>query len=149
MEKSVYIIKPEAVAHREQIRALIRGAGLRVANHKLAVFPEHALEALYPDMQENLHAATLHYFGIGPSEIGIVEGENAINRLSQLAGEDVNPAKCAPGTIREQYGFKNPVKWRNAIYFLNGLHRSKNTTEVERDLELFSSLADEVGAQRA
>jgi nucleoside diphosphate kinase len=149
MERSVYIIKPEAVAHRERIRALIQQAGLRVVAHKLMVLPQHALDLLYSGMDDDLHAATLHYFGIGPSEIGIVEGENAISRLNQLVGADVNPMRCAPDTIRGRYGFKNPVKWRTAVYFLNGLHRSKNADEANRDMELFNILTGTVDAQQA
>lgn len=140
MERSVYIIKPEAVAHRERIRSLIRDAGLRVAAHKLVVLPTHAIESLYPDMETDLHAATLHYFGVGPSEIGIVEGMDAVKRLNHIAGEFVDPTKCQPSTIRASYGFKIPVRWRSATYFLNGLHRSKDAKEVARDLALFDSL---------
>lgn len=141
MERSVYIIKPEAVAHRERIRSRIHDAGLRVVAHKVVVLPTHAIESLYPDMEADLHAATLHYFGVGPSEIGIVEGDDAIKRLNQVAGDFVDPAKCPPSTIRASYGFKSPVKWRSAIYFLNGIHRSKDANEVARDLALFDSLS--------
>lgn len=140
MERSVYIIKPEAVAHRERIRSRIRDVGLRVAAHKLVVLPTQAIESLYPEMGADLHAATLHYFGVGPSEIGIVEGVDAIKRLNQIAGEFVDPTKCAPDTIRGSYGFKSPVKWQSAVYFLNAVHRSKDAGEVARDLALFDSL---------
>jgi len=142
MERSVYIIKPEAVTHRELIRSHIRDAGLRVVAHKLVVLPTHAIESLYPDMDADLHAATLHYFRVGPSEIGIVEGVDAVKRLYHIAGEFVDPTKCPPNTIRGSYGFRSPVKWRGAIYFLNGLHRSRDTSEVARDLSLFDSLTD-------
>lgn len=142
MERSVYIIKPEVVANREQIRALIRRSGLRIVSHKLVVLPQHAIESLYPGINDDLHAATLYYFGVGPCEIGIVEGNNAIERLSRLAGDSVSPAQCDPSTIRSQFGFRDPVKWGSASYFLNGLHRSKEAGEVARDLELFDALPE-------
>jgi len=141
MERSVYIIKPEAVAHRKRIRSVIREAGLRIVAHKLVVLPIHAIESLYPDMDADLHAATLYYLGVGPSEIGIVEGVDAIKRLNQITGEFVDPRMCASNTIRRSYGFSSPVKWQSAIYFLNGLHRSRDACEVARDLVLFDTLS--------
>ena len=140
IERSVYIIKPEAVAHRELICSRICEASLRIIAHKIVVLPTHAIESLYPDMEADLHAATLHFLGVGPSEIGIVEGVDAVKRLNYVVGEFVDPTECPPNTLRGSFGFRSPVKWGGATYFLNGLHRSRDASEVARDLALFDSL---------
>lgn len=148
MQRSVYIIKPEAMRHLELIHSLIEKAGLRVAANAITTLPESAVDSLYPGIDQDLRAAMLHYFGAGPCEIGIVEGPNAIERLSKLAGSSVNPAECDRSTIRGRFGVQEAVRFRSAVYYLNGFHRSQNLFEVERDLALFHALTAPLESKR-
>lgn len=141
MQISVYIIKPEAMRYRELIHALIEQTGLRVAAKSITTLPESAVDSLYPGIEKDLRAATLYYFGVGPCEIGIVEGPHAIELLSKLAGSSVNPAECEPSTIRGRFGTREAMKFRSALYYLNGFHRARDLTEVQRGLSLFYSLS--------
>jgi nucleoside diphosphate kinase len=141
----VYIIKPEALPQKDRIHKLIEEGGLRIVAVKLAVLGEDAVSALYPDLSAELRGATLHFFGLGPCEIGVVEGEDAILRLSALAGASIDPTACGPTTIRGRFGLPVPAQLAAAVYYLNGLHRSRDISEVERDLALFETLPVRTG----
>jgi nucleoside diphosphate kinase len=140
MERSVYIIKPEAVSQKEKIHELIEAGGLQIVAVKLAILDEGAVSILYPNLSRDLRDATLHFFGLGPCEIGVVKGEDAVLRLSALAGASINPAECEPTTIRGRFGSRVPARPAAAVYYLNGFHRSKDASEVDRDLALFETL---------
>lgn len=140
MERSVYIIKPEAESHRAAIHAVLEESGLTIVARTSVLLPDWALEALYPDINKDLRGATRMYFGLGPCEVGVVEGANAIERLFTLAGTAVSPAECASSSIRARFGVHRPVRYRSAVYYLNGFHRSSDFVEAQRDLELFKSL---------
>ncbi len=145
MTHCVYIIKPEAMAHRKEIYALIEGAGLRIVSAKLVNLSEIAIDVLYPFLGSDLRDATLYSFSLGPCEIGIVEGVHAIARLSELTGDSPNPANCNRSTIRARFGLSRPIKMGTAFYYFNGFHTSRNALEAKRDLTLFEGLHDESG----
>lgn len=140
--KSVYIIKPDGVLHREKIRAMIVSAGLNIVASKTVYLDPDALYTLYPDAPLNILIFIMGEEMLnGRCEIGIVEGDNAIERLVELCGEKVNPFECRTGTIR--YAFKDhstETRVNDYTYYRNTIHRSKNETEVQRDLELYERL---------
>jgi nucleoside diphosphate kinase len=142
MERSVYIIKPEAMSHRAEISRLIETSGLRIVARKLANIQEEAVDILYPDLCQDLRDATLYYYGRGLSEIGVVEGVEAITRLVQLAGRSINPAQCDESSIRFRFGSSLPVKMGKALYYRNAFHRTKNATDATRELTIFDALPD-------
>lgn len=138
MERSVYIIKPEALHQRERIHKIIRGGGLRIVATKTTMADERVVCTVYPDLSGDLRSATVHHFGVGPCEIGVVEGEDAIARLSALAGEYVDPSACGAETIRGRFGLSVPVRFGSCLYYRNGFHRSRNASEAKRELDLFA-----------
>lgn len=142
MERSVYIIKPEAMSERGKISHLIEASGLRIAARKLTKFPREALDVFYPELSQDLREATAYYFGLGLSEIGIVEGPGAIARLFQLAGKSVDPAECGPSTIRFQFGSRSPVRMGNVLYYRNGFHRARNASDAAREMAIYQTLPD-------
>lgn len=138
METSLYIIKPEAMPHCEEIRRLI-GLHLTLGKTKLVQLPDWALDELYGDLTEDLRQATriaMH----SPVELGLVHGEGAIMKLLQLAGEHTSPAACHPHSIRYRFGVKEPMIVGSASYFLNAIHRPKTLEEATLHVELFSRL---------
>jgi nucleoside diphosphate kinase len=141
MEQSVYIIRPEGMCHREEIRAMIEADGLRIVEIKLLVFPADKLPILYDDMNEEFWIHFQPVMCEGFSEIGIVEGEEAARRLKELAGLSPNPDKCAPHTIRKKFGksgahFLFPSG--NPCFF-NPIH-APHEDEVKKDLALAREL---------
>lgn len=140
MERSVYIIKPEAMIHRAEISRSIEASGLRIVARKLTNIKEDAIDIFYPDLCQDLREATLYHYGRGLSEIGVVEGSEAIRRLIQLAGQSVNPSECDESTIRFRFGSSFPVKMGNVLYYRNAFHRTRSAKDVARELTIFEAL---------
>ena len=144
MERSVYIIKPEGMPRRHEIREMIeKMAGLAIVGSITTVLPEWALAKLYPDLAQEkneLWLATLEHLAHSECEIGIVEGENAVQRFFELCGEMTSPLQCRSGTIRLVFGKEKPVRVGEKLYWRNVIHRSKNQQEAESDLRIAQEL---------
>lgn len=144
MQRAVYVIKPEALLHRDEIRNLIGRSGLVILDSRVMTFGPNAIDVLSPDVAGDLRAATVHYYTVGPSEIGVVQGDDAIRTLGRVCGEAVAPTACGPETIRARFGIREPVQFGEAVYYRNGFHRSRNPAEATAELRLVSEL---IGAQ--
>lgn len=144
MENSVYIIKPDGMAFRDQIRAKISASGLVLALNRVLKIPAWALAKIYPDLaqaDDGLWQATLSHMAEGESEIGIVSGTDAVCRLFHLCGHATKPQDCAEGTIRRLYGSQTPVQVEGGkLYWKNIIHRSKDHAEAGSDLVVYVSL---------
>lgn len=148
MERSVYIIKPEAIAHRHAIRAIIVSSGLRIVSSKTVMLGPGEVDRLYVFTDQDLRSAAICAFKAGPCEMGIVEGRDAIAKLTELAGSSTNPAKCEKHSIRATFGVTLPVRVGHSLYYLNGFHRSRDAAEANDDLELYEGLKHEHGTSR-
>jgi nucleoside diphosphate kinase len=143
MERSMYLIKPEGLRYREQIRHMITSTGLFIEHHFVAVLPRRIVEALYPDLaeaQNRLWGATLLQLLDRPCEIGLVSGQDAIAKLFGVAGTDFRPPLCKPNTIRYRFGNHTPIETGEGEYWYNAIHRSRSEVEVARDLQIIASL---------
>lgn len=137
METSFFIIKPEAMKYQKQIKSIITSSGLSIVSTKTLILSSAVLKELYPTISIELWKATLTYLSHNESEMGIVEGENAIKRLLIIGGESTNPKLCNPNSIRGRFGEKEAVYIGGVIYYKNGFHRSHNKLEAIRDINLF------------
>ncbi len=140
MERAAYIIKPEGIAHRGEIRRTLLRAGLRIVEAKGATLNPACVDILYPGLAPNLRDASIEFLTRAPVEIGIVEGEGVTARLRKLLGDKTNPDECLPGTIRHRFGVRPAVAFGGAVYYRNVIHGSKNVAEADRDIRLYSCL---------
>lgn len=137
VEKTVYIIKPEALPHRQEIRLMIAEANLAITHSAVALLPEWVLVELYPDLareRNELWIATLEHLLNQECEIGIIEGENAMKKLLNLCGEETSPVACRVGTIRARFGEPIPLPAGERFYWRNAIHRPKTQEEAANDL---------------
>ena len=148
MNRSIYVIKPEAMSARETIRERIVQAGLRIIRTAEVVVPADMLDLIYTDLSPDLRKATQMFMGHKPCEIGEVEGEDAVNRLVAVCGNSTDPAQCEPYTIRRCFGVRRAERVGNAAYFRNGIHRPKSQAEAQRDLRIFSALLEQAASMR-
>ena len=139
METSLYMIKPEAMVYREEIRTLI-GGHLALGKCKTVVLPEWVMQEFYTDLSEDLQQATCIAFSAGPVELGLVHGHDAISVLKWLAGDKTDPKDCRPESIRYRFGVKEPVVIGGARYFLNAIHRPTDEVEAVAHIEIFNKL---------
>lgn len=135
---SMYMIKPEAMLRREEIREHI-SHHLTLGETKTMRLPDWAMNELYDDLTEDLRCATRVALE-SPVELGLVHGEDAIMRLLELAGDKTDPRECRPGSIRYQFGIRDPMVVGGARYFLNAIHRPKTPDEAAMHIALFRRL---------
>ncbi|MFA6273027.1 MAG: nucleoside-diphosphate kinase [Candidatus Paceibacterota bacterium] len=140
METSFYIIKPHGLAFREEVRAMIEGVGLTITESKELVVHSWALEIIYSDLPEKYRDAVFLQFKGKSVEVGLVMGENAIDKLLQITGTELDPVDCALSSIRFKFGGHKPLIINGVRCYKNIIHRSQNKTEAENGIKVFRML---------
>jgi nucleoside-diphosphate kinase len=106
MERTLAIIKPDAVAARHAGRIIqrIEEAGFQIrAMRKLHLTPREA-EGFYAVHRERPFFASLTKFmSSGPVVVLALEAEDAIRKWRNLMGA-TDPAKADAGTLRKEFG---------------------------------------------
>lgn len=143
--KSLFIIKPEAFSNRDAIRAIIDSSGFKVLKSVIkTIDAQEALEMAGIDFSylhnRKLLAAYVHFLTRGEVEIGIIEKESCLEDFNSLCGTEPDPLKCPKGTLRNTFGLLAPESYGGQAFFLNGIHRSKNISEAEKEIAIFFNL---------
>jgi nucleoside diphosphate kinase len=140
LERTFFIIKPEGIKNTESIKKIIHKNGLKILISKKTILSPEIIKLVYSDTENDLFEAHLEFMSKDVSEVGIIEGVNAITKLVEISGKDVNPNSCASGTIRNLFGEKVGYKIGNALYYKNGFHRSKTRYEAKKEVDLFGRI---------
>ena len=140
MEKALYIIKPEGMAYRDEIREMMQDAGLKIISFKRVFLKSFG--ARYDLSRPLIRHFGSHYQILNQiiQRNGHCGSENAIELLRELVGVKTNPDECCPGTIRHRFGVRPGVVVGKSIYYLNIFHRSKTKAEAIRELELYDRI---------
>lgn len=138
MERSLYIVKPEATGHRERIRKIVAAAGLTIVKDSRHNVTGAMLSTIYPDEPIGIAAAARSHLLKQRCEFVIVEGPNGEveEALRRVIGREADPAACAPGTIRRRYGIIAPVSTMDGPYFKNAVHYPGSREEADALLAL-------------
>ncbi len=135
MSFSMYIIKPEGMKYRAQIRDVLQGSGLEIIDSTEILLTNGILDGLYDNINKNVRRGLHRFLEDQFVEIGIVKGYNALSRLVRVTGKNTNPALCEEGTIRRMFGWTKPLLLHSGYhYFGNAIHRPKNAKELQHDL---------------
>jgi len=130
MERTLSIVKPDAVA-RNLIGAILRkfeSAGLRIAGGKLIRLSPEQAQAFYAVHKARpFFQGLCDYMSSGPIFVSVLEGDNAIAKNREVMGA-TDPAKAAPGTIRQQFG-QDIEK--------NAVHGSDSPASAAREIAFF------------
>ncbi len=138
MERTLVIIKPEAVAKKlvgriisiyEDNRLEIIHAHRVLANR--AVLEKHYEAHIGKDFFEEL----VEFMSSSDAEVLILEGENVVNIVREINGA-TNPEKARPGTIRYMYG---ESLTKNAVHGSETVERAEREIDIWRDLIRFES----------
>lgn len=128
-ERSIFIIKPEAYDRRDEIcRFVLENSTLTIAEHIDIKISRDDVHELYVDdlTSDLLHAAEIHLAN-KMVRVCIVEGDNAIDILQDLAGRHYDNTQCDVGTIRRTFGSPATVQYGSITYFLNAVHKASRT----------------------
>ena len=105
VERTLSIIKPDAVAHNKigEICARFEKAGLKIAAAKMLHLSRSQAEGFYAVHRERPFFNDLVAFMLsGPVLVQVLEGEGAVLKNREIMGA-TNPANAAPGTIRKDF----------------------------------------------
>jgi len=129
VEKTLYMIKPDAVARGlvGELVALMEREGLAVERLELQLFDRAKAEAFY-DVHRGkpFFDSLIAYITSGPVVPTVLAGENAIARVRELMGA-TDPAQADSGTIRRKFG--ESIE-RNAV------HGSDSPTSARREIDV-------------
>ena len=105
MERTLAIIKPDAVEQRHagRILARIEEEGFRLVALRMAHLTRREVEGFYAVHRERPFFDDLTAFmSSGPCIVLVLEAENAIYRWREIMGA-TDPAKAGEGTLRKQF----------------------------------------------
>ena len=129
MEKTLYMIKPDAVARGlvGELVALMEREGLAVERLEMQSFDRAKAEAFY-DVHRGkpFFESLIAYITSGPVVPTVLAGENAIARVRELMGA-TDPAQADSGTIRRKFG--ESIE-RNAV------HGSDSPTSARHEIDV-------------
>ena len=138
--QSIYIIKPEAIPFSEDIHKMIASSGLTISIWKQAIMPYSIIDKIYFDCPKDIIAATKHFMFNDICEIGIVSGDNAIEKLIEVCGTETNPFNCKKGTIRNLFGVHKLQFYNGTGYYQNAIHRPKTEIEFKKDIDILEDI---------
>lgn len=130
MERSLVLVKPDAM-QRQLAGAIIgrlQAEGLKLIALKMLHLDRELAGRHYAVHKDKpFFAELVEYITSTPIVAAVFEGANAIERIRQIMGA-TDPAKAAPGTIRQDYGLDVQ---RNAT------HASDSPENAEIEIALF------------
>ena len=106
MERTLAIIKPDAVAARHAGRILqrIEEAGFQIRAMRMLYLTQREAEGFYAVHRERPFFPSLTKFmSSGPVVVMALESEDAIRKWRNLMGA-TDPAKADAGTLRKEFG---------------------------------------------
>jgi nucleoside-diphosphate kinase len=106
MERTLAIIKPDAVAARQTGRIIqrIEEAGFQIRAMRLLHLTNQEAEGFYAVHRERPFFGSLTQFmSQGPAVVLALEAPDAIKKWRTLMGA-TDPAKAEPGTLRKEFG---------------------------------------------
>ncbi|MGM0379653.1 MAG: nucleoside-diphosphate kinase [Bacillota bacterium] len=133
MEKSVVIIKPDAVNAKKigEIINMYEKNGLRIVDMYMTKADTDILEKHYEEHEKrDFYNPLLKFMSSGPICVLLMQGENAVEVIREINGK-TDPSKARPGTIRYLYG-KNVTK--NAVHGSESLQAAKEEIRLWFDI---------------
>ena len=128
---AVYIVKPEAIDRRKEIRDFIKAnSRLTIQYSKMMVMTEEAIHHLFIDDRETPLLAAIKAHVLGKEvEVNLVVSEGSTEEelaaeLVRVTGTHFNPTLCEKNTVRAVFGSDDFNMYHNQKYFLNAVHRT-------------------------
>jgi nucleoside-diphosphate kinase len=130
MERSLVLVKPDAMERglAGAIIARLQSKGLKLVALRMLHMDRPLAERHYAvHAQKAFFNDLVDYITESPIVAAVFEGEGAVARIREAMGA-TDPAKAAPGTIRQDFGIDLQ---RNAV------HGSDSPENAEKEIKLF------------
>jgi len=142
LETTLLVIKPDAVAgrHTGEILARVEAAGFAITGLQMLTVSRPDAEQFYSIHREKgFFSGLVEFITSGPVVAVRLEAENARRRLREFVGV-TDPAKAAPGTVRNEFG----TSVRH-----NAVHASNPDEDVDKELAIMFASNPDAGASAA
>jgi uncharacterized protein len=137
-EQTFFCIRPYIFEKRNAIKKMMIDEELEIKATKIVWLNPTDIQNIYGhESPSSYYNACLHFMRNGFVEVGIIEGQNAIESLVELCGKEYISTSCTIDTIRNKFGLAKPVRFNGADYYFNPIHRSSNTKEAKRETDYF------------
>jgi len=144
-EKTMIMVKPDGVQKRLIGEALKRfeQAGLDITHLEIKRIKKPTAHKLYSHLKGKFHPklydSIIEYITSGKVVIGLVEGENAAERVRKLVGP-TNPKAAKKGTIRGDFGTDDGAKlFKQNKVVKNIIHSSESAHHARKEFKLLRS----------
>lgn len=130
MERSLGFLKPDCLKREleNEVLGLITSSGFKIVTMKKVRLTRKDIGIVWHSCRRmDFYEDMVDFSTLGDCVVFIVEGEDAINRLTNLVGH-YDPAKAEEGTVRRLFG-TSPMK--------NIIHSSSDTEAYEKEKALF------------
>lgn len=133
MERTLVIIKPEAVARKlvGKIISIYEDNRLEIIHAHRVLPTKEVLDQHYAHLvDKDFYPELVEYMSSSEVIVLILEGENAVEVVRNINGA-TNPSKARPGTIRYMYG--DNVQ-ENTVHGSESVEIAKKEIEIWREL---------------
>lgn len=130
METTLSIIKPNGVKKNiiGKIISMLEDSNLKIVAAQMKTLSQKEAEGFYAEHKDRpFFQSLVKFMTSGPVLLMKLEGEGAVEKYRKIMGA-TDPAKAAPGTIRELYGDSIEA---------NTTHGSDSPTSAKREVEYF------------
>lgn len=141
MEKTFFMIKPEAINKSEKIKSIIKNNGFNILETKRVALTSNDLSVLSEDSigyldDEKMFRTYEYFMKQDVLEVGVIQGENVIENFRMLCGKLAIPQENPQNTIRKEFGVESKY-YKGIEFYLNAIHKSQDLVESTREVNLF------------
>jgi nucleoside-diphosphate kinase len=141
-EKTLIVIKPDGVKKKligESLRRFEK-EGLNISHLETKKIKKSTAHKFYGHLKKKLHPHLfkdiIKYITSGKVVLGLIEGENAAERVRNLVGP-TNPKKAPKGTIRGDFGEDDMEKLGNQNKVTkNIIHASESHRHAKKEFKI-------------
>ena len=127
MEKTLVLIKPDAIRKIEYILEIFYKNGLKIERFKIMELGDDIVAEHYSHLLDKPFFPELKRFMTSSPIVAMVlSGDSAVSKVREIVGK-TNPKEAAKGTIRNLYGADLT---RNAVHASDSLENAK--IEIDR-----------------
>jgi len=139
-EKTLMIIKPDGMKHKDEIIKRVNQTGLKIAKQKQEKAKTNVFAEFYAHVKpknKKVYNNLVSYMSAEEIILLLIQGENAIGKIRSITGS-TDPEFADKGTIRGDLGTDSILKAnQEGRPVWNLIHASGTPEEAEKEIKLW------------
>ncbi len=128
LDETLFIIKPDAILHAEQIIKHVEDKGFKVVDKQELNLNKERASGFYAVHKEKpFYLELVDFMTSGPIMVLRLARENAVSYLREVVGA-TNPANAEQGTVRQRFG---------SGICTNAVHASDSKDNANKEIAFF------------